>query len=64
MDYEEKTINGVTYNGYREKPPVLVSEFSRPRMRHPEPPYDEAMDLFPFYDLANYEMMDLFDDYE
>ena len=66
MDYEEKTINGVrkiAWNGWWYPLPDegMVSEFSRP-MSYPEPPYDEAMALFPFYDLTNYDLQDLFDE--
>ena len=53
MDYEEKTIDGVTMIAYNGCWYLLP----------PEPPYDEDMAQFPFYDLTNYDLQDL-NDYE
>jgi hypothetical protein len=60
--------------------PLLKSEFSRRLLRFPtlrvrleyldsldaleEPPYDEAMALFPFYDLDNDDLHDLMEELE
>jgi len=59
MDYEERTIGGVTriaYNGcWYLLPPEPEPE---------EPPYDEDMAQFPFYDLDNEDLQDLNDDNE
>ena len=54
MDYEEKTIDGVTMIAFKGCWYLLPPEPE-------EPPYDEAMAKFPFYDLTNYDMQDLFD---
>jgi len=55
MDYEEKTIDGVTMIAFKGCWYLLPPE-------EPEPPYDEAMALFPFYDLTNYDLQDLIDE--
>ena len=56
MDYEEKTINGVTRIAYNGCWYLLPPEYPE------EPPYDEDMAQFPFYDLTNYDLQDLIDD--
>ena len=64
----------------KESRSPLKSEFSRPLLRFPtlrrrreyldalealeEPPYDEAMALFPFYDLDNDDLHDLMEELE
>ena len=52
MDYEEKTIDGVTRIAYNGCWYLLPPEPE-------EPPYDEDMAQFPFYDLCNEDLQDL-----